>query len=177
MPQNIRRKPNHLPYKAITYMSYIIILASFTVFHHYYYYNPSKTQKSGQDYNIDKRTVSWKIHQNQTQIQVGPCWTPNNGEESWAVNKHYNKEGKDLREELAKFAKKIATDIIDPRTLVAYTASRLIPLNKNPGDPELQVRPIEVGEVLRRIHIMDTGRENPRSRGVTSSLNGSAGRG
>ena len=56
-----------------------------------------------------------------------------------------------MREELAEFAKKIASEIIDPSTLEAYVASRLIPLNKDPGSPDLQVRPIGVGEVLRRI--------------------------
>ena len=33
----------------------------------------------------------------------------------------------------------------------AYIAGRLIPLNKNPGEDEIQVRPIGVGEVMRRI--------------------------
>ena len=67
------------------------------------------------------------------------------------VSKHYKKEGKDLREELANFAKKIATEIVDPKTLEAYTACRLLSLNKAPGETELQIRPIGVGEVLRRI--------------------------
>ena len=43
-------------------------------------------------------------------------------------------------------AKKLATEIVDPKTLESYIASRLIPLNKNP-----EVRTIGVGEVLRRI--------------------------
>ena len=46
---------------------------------------------------------------------------------------------------------KISTEIIDPATLDAYTAWRLIPLDKSPGDTQLQVRPIGVGEVVRRI--------------------------
>ena len=58
---------------------------------------------------------------------------------------------KDLREELACFARKIAKDILDPTTLEPYTACRLIPLDKAPGEKELQIRPIGVGEVLRRI--------------------------
>ena len=36
--------------------------------------------------------------------------------------------------------------ILDPQHIRSYTASRLIPLDKNPG-----VRPVGVGEVLRRI--------------------------
>ena len=59
---------------------------------------------------------------------------------------HFKTEGKDLREQICLFAKKIATEALDPNSLDAYIACRLIPLNKNPG-----VRPIGVGEVLRRI--------------------------
>jgi hypothetical protein len=58
----------------------------------------------------------------------------------------YKKENKELREQISIMAKKLATEIVDPKTLESYIASRLIPLNKNPG-----VRPIGVGEVLRRI--------------------------
>ena len=47
---------------------------------------------------------------------------------------------------LASFAKRISTSYIDPLGLSAYTASRLIPLDKSPG-----VRPIGIGEVCRRI--------------------------
>ena len=42
--------------------------------------------------------------------------------------------------------KKLCTKNLDPRCLEAFNASRVIPLDKNPG-----VRPIGVGEVLRRI--------------------------
>ena len=61
-------------------------------------------------------------------------------------SKHFNQDGKELREQISTFAKKIAMETIDPTTLEAYTACRLIALNKNPG-----VRPIGVGEVIRRI--------------------------
>ena len=64
---------------------------------------------------------------------------------------HYKKEGSNLREEMAQFAKKISLQILDPNLLEAYTANRLIPLDKAPGEEELQVRPIGVGEVFRRI--------------------------
>ena len=47
---------------------------------------------------------------------------------------------------MAIFARKLATEHLDPDTLEPYTSCRLIPLNKNPG-----IRPIGVGEVLRRI--------------------------
>ena len=63
----------------------------------------------------------------------------------------FKSEGKDLREQMAHFAKKIATQVIDPAVLEAYCANRLIPLDKAPGEAELQVRPIGVSEVMRRI--------------------------
>ena len=66
-------------------------------------------------------------------------------------SKHYKSEGKDLREEIATLAKKISTEILDSNTLESFTANRLIQLNKSPGAEQLQVRPIGVGEVLRRI--------------------------
>ena len=43
-------------------------------------------------------------------------------------------------------ARKISTEVLDPSVLEPFVACRLIPLDKNPG-----VRPIGVGEVLRRI--------------------------
>ena len=64
---------------------------------------------------------------------------------------HFKTEGKELREELATFARKIATESIDPSTLEAFNACRLICLNKDPSNTELQIRPIGVGEVVRRI--------------------------
>ena len=61
-------------------------------------------------------------------------------------SKHFKAEGKELREHISNFTIKIATQPLDPSCIDSYTANRLIPLNKNPG-----VRPIGVGEVLRRI--------------------------
>ena len=58
----------------------------------------------------------------------------------------FKSEGRLLREQIAKFAKIIASSVIDPTCLEAYIACRLIPLNKNPG-----IRPIGIGEILRRI--------------------------
>ena len=61
-------------------------------------------------------------------------------------SKNFNREGKMLREELAEFAKNIATKHYNPSLIEAYTSCRLIPLDKDPG-----IRPIGIGEVLRRI--------------------------
>lgn len=51
-----------------------------------------------------------------------------------------------LCDALASCARRIASNYIDPASLQAYVACRLIPLSKQPG-----VRPIGVGEVVRRI--------------------------
>ena len=47
---------------------------------------------------------------------------------------------------LAAVARRLATTLVDPAGLAAFTAGRLIALNKNPG-----VRPIGIGEVCRRL--------------------------
>ena len=70
------------------------------------------------------------------------------------VSKNFGIAGHSLRSALASFERRISTTetevLVSNGTtytnLEAYTACRLIPLDKNPG-----VRPIGVGEVLRRI--------------------------
>ena len=62
-------------------------------------------------------------------------------------SKTFGNSGSDLCRSIANFAKILATDVIeDPETLTAFLACRLIPLDKNPG-----LRPIGIGELLRRI--------------------------
>ena len=61
-------------------------------------------------------------------------------------SKNFAAEGKTLREEIASFMRNLLKYNYHPSILEGYTACRLIPLDKNPG-----VRPIGVGEVLRRI--------------------------
>lgn len=61
-------------------------------------------------------------------------------------SKNFSRNGKVLREELAELTKNLATKLYDPILLNAFVACRLIPLDKNPG-----LRPIGIGEVLRRI--------------------------
>ena len=62
------------------------------------------------------------------------------------LSTNFKKESKELREKVAILAKRLATTMVDPSSIEALTACRLIPLNKNPG-----IRPIGIGEVLRRI--------------------------
>ena len=61
-------------------------------------------------------------------------------------SKSFGSSCKTLREEIATFTKNIATKSYHPDLIQSYIACRLIPLDKNPG-----VRPIGIGEVLRRI--------------------------
>ena len=58
----------------------------------------------------------------------------------------FKKEKKELREQLARLARLLASEIVDPYNVEALVAYRFIPLNKLPG-----VRPIGVGEVVRRL--------------------------
>ena len=61
-------------------------------------------------------------------------------------SKNFHTVGKELREQIAIMARTLCTKNLDPRCLEAYVASRVIPLDKKPG-----VRPIGIGEVIRRI--------------------------
>ena len=58
----------------------------------------------------------------------------------------FGEKSNDLCDALARCAKRLCTSYVDPDGIAAYTACRLIPLNKCPG-----VRPIGIGEVIRRI--------------------------
>ena len=56
-------------------------------------------------------------------------------------------EGKDVCDSIARMARQLRTeDTLDPESISAALACRLIPLDKNPG-----LRPIGIGEVLRRL--------------------------
>ncbi len=58
----------------------------------------------------------------------------------------FGEKSNDLCSALAACARRICTTYVDPIGLMAYTACRLIPLDKCPS-----VRPIGIGEVARRI--------------------------
>jgi hypothetical protein len=47
---------------------------------------------------------------------------------------------------MANMSRRLATEMVDPSSIEAFLANRLIPLDKSPG-----LRPIGVGEVHRRI--------------------------
>lgn len=58
----------------------------------------------------------------------------------------FGKASADLCSAIARLAKRTCTNYVDPEGLTSLLASRLIALDKSPG-----VRPIGVGEVLRRV--------------------------
>lgn len=61
--------------------------------------------------------------------------------------KSFKKASTGLCDSIAVLAKRLCTEFIDPLTIELNLASRLIPLDKGNGE----VRPVGVGEVIRRI--------------------------
>ena len=59
---------------------------------------------------------------------------------------HFGQQSIEISKTIAKIARKLANEELNPELLEPYSACRLIPLDKNPG-----VRPIGIGEVMRRI--------------------------
>lgn len=69
-------------------------------------------------------------------------------------SKAYSTSSSDLRYSIALLARKLCREFVDPHSIQDLLACRLIPLNKTPGVPVDQnpgIRPIGIGEVLRRI--------------------------
>ena len=78
---------------------------------------------------------------------AGPSGLDAEGWKRMLTSKQFGTASSDLRKSLANMIKKLCIiQIEDETSLQALMACRLIPLNKNPG-----VRPIGIGEVLRRI--------------------------
>ena len=94
------------------------------------------------------------VHKAAKQIQGsgGPTMIDADGWKHILCSKSYGNASSDLCDAIADLAKKLCTEPILPETLHEFIANRLIPLDKgedkegNPG-----VRPIGVGEILRRI--------------------------
>ena len=113
------------------------------------YEGPLELVSSAHFNNITEQTILKAA--THTQGSGGPSLFDAKQWKRMICSNQFKTEAKDLREELATFAKKIATETLDPNILEAYCANRLIPLDKAPGEEELQIRPIGVSEVMRRI--------------------------
>ena len=94
-------------------------------------------------------------------------------------SKSFQPASGNLCEQIAIFARKINRFCVDPHGLMAYTACRLIPLNKDPTSEEIKIRPIGIGEILRRIVgkaiMMHLKPEIIESAGPTQTCSGVAG--
>ena len=77
---------------------------------------------------------------------AGPSGMDSVGWKRLLCSKSFRSASVDLCGALASLARKLARKLVDPDSLDTFTACRLIPLDKNPG-----IRPIGIGEVLRRI--------------------------
>ena len=98
----------------------------------------------------DLRTLNFNISEqiiqevaNLTKGAAGPSGLDANQYQSILCSKQFNREGKDLRDQIATLAMKLAMEAVDPTCLEAYLTNRLILLDKNPG-----IRPTGVGEIL-----------------------------
>lgn len=87
-----------------------------------------------------------KTAANQTRGGSGPSGMDADGWKRILTSNSFGTHGSDLRKAIADVCKKLCTIESENKHLEAFTACRLIPLDKNPG-----LRPIGVGEVLRRI--------------------------
>ena len=77
---------------------------------------------------------------------AGPSGLDGDGWKRLLTSNSFEKESSDLCSAIATLARLLCTNVQTPTSLNALLACRLIPLNKNPG-----LRPVGVGEVLRRI--------------------------
>ena len=77
----------------------------------------------------------------------GPCGIDAKGFRRILACKSFKQSSVKLCDEIAMLAARLCTTYIDPGSIEALLACRLIPLDKRDGS----VRPIGVGEVIRRI--------------------------
>ena len=77
----------------------------------------------------------------------GPSGVDSNGFRRILGSKSFKKSGIELCEAIATMTRRLCTEYIDPVGVEAILANRLIPLDKGEG----AVRPIGVGEVIRRV--------------------------
>ena len=102
-------------------------------------------------HNIDESSIAKAALK--TKGAAGPSGLDADGWRRILVSKNYGDTGKELRTAVAKMTRKICTEEIpilpgtDKTSLEAYTSCRLMMLNKMPTG----IRPIGIGEVLRRI--------------------------
>ena len=77
----------------------------------------------------------------------GPSGVDANGFKKILACKSFKRSSINLCESIATLTRRLCTEFVDPLTIEPIVTTRLIPLNKGNGE----VRPIGVGEVIRRI--------------------------
>ena len=82
-----------------------------------------------------------------TKASGRPCGVDANGFRCILASKSYKQSATKLCDAIATMTKSLCTKYVDPESIEPLVASRLIPLEKGEG----VVRPIGVGEVMRRI--------------------------
>ena len=100
--------------------------------------------------NIDEESIAKAA--TKTKGAAGPSGMDADGWRCILISKNYGTAGKDLRTAIAKMSQLLCTREVQMinsshTSIEAYTACRLIPLEKKPTG----VRPIGIGEVLHRI--------------------------
>ena len=97
--------------------------------------------------NIDESSITKAALK--TRGSAGPSGLDADGWRRILISKNFGKTGNDFRTAVAKMTRTLCTQIInnETNTLEAYIACRLIPLENQPSG----IRPIGIGEVLRRI--------------------------
>lgn len=78
----------------------------------------------------------------------GPSGQDSDGIKRILCSKSFGKNSKALCYEIARIARRLCCEDVDSHCLQAFTACRLVPLNKDSGTG---IRPIGIGEVLKRI--------------------------
>ena len=78
----------------------------------------------------------------------GPSGLNADGLKRMLCSKSFKVHSKNLCYEIARLARRICSEEVDPAALSTFTAGRLIPLSKDSGEG---IRPIGIGEVLRRL--------------------------
>ena len=66
-------------------------------------------------------------------------------------SKSFLPASENLSEQVSFLARRLCREYTDPKCLVELIACRLIPFDKDPGSENLKIRPIGIGEILRRI--------------------------
>ena len=100
------------------------------------------------DHMISHKFIAQRINaEMDCDADGGPSGIDANGFRRMLACKSFKESGTDLCAAIATTSRKLCTEYVDPLSIEAILVNRLKPLNKGEGE----VRPIGVGEVLRRI--------------------------